>query len=205
MKKLLLALSLIVLLASNALADQIHDYCTEKLDFSWVFSDYSPNTSNYTSVTFKFKSKTGKPIIIEKILIKTTDNQVIRSLETNSNLIPYGVLELKMSVSNLNRDMIKFGSYHCEYGTYIEKKTNNIPEQSGREYAKEQILGRFSRAFYGMLWGGGVALVLYLFVWIINVQLGKSDEIDLTNSKNSKRFFWVWTVIMSLLFAFHVF
>ena len=105
-------------------------------DVSWFISNGLVGSESIAK--FTIKSKTEKSIIIKTISIKTVDKKVMRSKEYNTTLKPFEVLQLDLSLKNLNTDLIKFASATCEFG--IGK--NNNAETTGAIDFFKKIIGQ---------------------------------------------------------------
>jgi len=121
--------------------------CSDGYDYDWRVDSIESllgmnkavyNAEKYPLAAFKFKSKTEKSIKIKTIYLKTADNKIMRSKDYNVTLKPFEILELELSLNNLNRELMKFASVSCEYG--IGKDKNS--ESTGSKDFLKKIIGQ---------------------------------------------------------------
>ena len=88
--------------------------CSDGYDYDWRVDSIESllgrgksvnNVTEYPLAAFKFKSKTEKSIKIKTIYLKTADNKIMRSKDYNVTLKPFEILELELSLNNLNREL----------------------------------------------------------------------------------------------------
>ena len=121
--------------------------CSSDYDYDWRVEDVESllgmnktvyNVEKYPLARFKFKSKTEKSIKIKTIYLKTSDKKIMRSKDYNVTLKPFEILELELSLKDLNRELMKFASVSCEYG--IGKDKNS--ESTGSKDFLKKIIGQ---------------------------------------------------------------
>jgi hypothetical protein len=121
MKKLLAIIVLGLLSNNNSFSDEKR--CFDSLSHTWKMNDSS------THAVFKFESVSDKPITIESLSLWTSGEQLVKRHTVNLNLKPFGVGTAKTYVADLNRKVIKQGSYICKYTPKtITKKKNYKPK-----------------------------------------------------------------------------
>lgn len=112
--------------------------CYDDFDYDWKVYVSRLASGEDPFAEFKFKSKTDKSIKIKTIYLKTADKKTMRSNDYNVTLKPYEILELRISLKDLNRELMKFASVSCEYG--IGKDKNS--ESTGSKDFLKKIIGQ---------------------------------------------------------------
>jgi hypothetical protein len=107
------------------------------LDRSWKYDD------NKRRMTYTFKSKTDKPIIITAIGLMTDNNKVIFEETVNIVIGPYQVVYPSAYIANVNTDIVKNGFHRCEWATNVNLQTRPsniyIPPNNTNSGAKDLL------------------------------------------------------------------
>lgn len=88
------------------------------LDRSWEYTGYFKE-----NMTYNFKSKTDKPITITSIGLQTSDDKIVFEKSTNTYIGPYSVGYTTANIGNINKDVVKYGFYRCQWATNINSQT----------------------------------------------------------------------------------
>jgi hypothetical protein len=134
MKKLLLTLSLMLLLASPLIAAE--ESCNKVVKVQMVkdgpgnyaFFDYKGNyLSDSDTVRFTFSNPGSKPIKITSVALKTKDKQIITEQNENAIIAPFTKnLHIGIPKRNLMLELAAYGTYSCNF-------TNELPVQKKTE------------------------------------------------------------------------
>ena len=108
--------------------------CSKSYDVEWSLLP--------GKAVFTFKSKSEKPIIIKEITLKTEDRKVMRSKQVEQTLRPFEILMVSLFTDNLNIDLVKYGSYSCDYGTAKTNVNNYQKNDSNEKNILRKILGK---------------------------------------------------------------
>ena len=123
------------LIGSNSWAD----HCGHDMDRSWIYtknysSNYRVDKSRATYAKWTFKNKTNKHITIQSIGLWSKDRVVMKRYKANKYLKPFGVINIRMYVGDLNLDVAGTGFSSCKYGKPVVKK--NTYNQKPSTYSK---------------------------------------------------------------------
>jgi hypothetical protein len=88
------------------------------LDTSWKYTGYFKE-----SMTYDFKSKTDKPIIITRIGLRTSNKQTVFEKLVNIYIGPYSTAYATANIGNINKDVVEYGFYRCEWATSANSQT----------------------------------------------------------------------------------
>jgi hypothetical protein len=78
-------------------------------------------------MTYTFKSKTDKPILITAIGLSASGNKIIFEQPMNTYIGPYEVNYSTAYVGNINTDVAEYGFYRCQWATNADRtKSSNI-------------------------------------------------------------------------------
>ena len=105
MKKILFTILTTLILSGVARSE-----CNDDIDFK-------ANEFSNISYNFEFLNKSNKEIIITEIRLLTKNDQIIKSTELYSSgtLKPFGRLVINMNIFDINKNMIAFTEYLCNY------------------------------------------------------------------------------------------
>lgn len=134
-------LCLSFLMTSLSLAD----HCGHDMDRSWFYSKsslkkydrfsgtmkYQKTKKNYASYqVWTFKNKTNKKITIKRVGLYASDNKtVMKKINLDLYLKPFGVTTTTMYIGDLNLDVSGYGFSSCKYGQPIVKKNNTYKKK----------------------------------------------------------------------------
>ena len=137
MKEKIITLSVIIffLINSNSWAD----HCGHDIDRSWIYtkgysSNYRVDKSRAKYANWTFKNKTKKHITIKSIGLWSKDRVEMKRYKANKYLKPFGVINIKMYIGDLNLDVAGSGFSSCKYGKPVVKK--NTYNQKPSTYSK---------------------------------------------------------------------
>ncbi len=129
MKKFFLTFTLLLFSASSAYAN-----CeSEGLNWSWYMN------KSKTYAYFDFSNTSGKNFYISKLVLYSSNKEVVVSRKTRIHIKPYGKFNTDgswaLSIGNLNTQYIKSGSIFCEVTTAANanKKKNEPYISSGKK------------------------------------------------------------------------
>jgi hypothetical protein len=88
------------------------------LDRSWEYTGYFKE-----NMTYNFKSKADKPITITSIGLKTSDNKIVFEKSMNTYIGPYSVGYSTANIGDINKDVVKYGFYRCQWSTGVNLQT----------------------------------------------------------------------------------
>ena len=118
MKKVLILTTFLILIGNTGLYANHCGHTTR----SWVKftstynSSYAVNKSRAKYALWTFKNKTNKQITIKSIGLWSTNREIMKEQKFDKYLKPFGVIELKMYVGDLNLDVSGSGFSRCTYG-----------------------------------------------------------------------------------------
>jgi hypothetical protein len=93
------------------------------LNRSWKYDD---DRYKY-KMTYTFKSKTDKPILITAIGLSASGNKIIFEQPMNTYIGPYEVNYSTAYVGNINTEVAEYGFYRCQWATNADRtKSSNI-------------------------------------------------------------------------------
>jgi len=128
--------SIFLLISSNSWAN----HCGHDVDRSWIYtqnysSKYRVDKSRAKYAYWTFKNKTNKQITIQSIGLWSAGRIIMKEQKVNKYLKPFGIINAKMYVGDLNLDVAGSGFSRCNYGKPIIKK-NNTYNQKPSTYSK---------------------------------------------------------------------
>ena len=134
MKKLLAIILFTIFWSSNLFAD-----CYEDLKLDWEF------IGSKTQAKFTWKNYSDKYVTVNRYGLRTADKKWVKEINTKIYMKPFGVSTRTFFVTDVNLEVVKFGSWNCSYDTAPKKKTNILktkPKQkSGAQKWLDKIRG----------------------------------------------------------------
>lgn len=128
MKKVLILTTFLILIGNTGL---YANHCGHDTTRSWKFtstynSSYAVNKSRAKYALWTFKNKTNKQITIKSIGLWSTNREIMKEQKFDKYLKPFGVIELKMYVGDLNLDVSGSGFSRCTYGKPPKKSSQPL-------------------------------------------------------------------------------
>ena len=119
------------------------NHCGHDTDRSWFYtknysSKYAVNKSNSPKYArWTFKNKTNKQITIQSIGLWSKGRMIMKEQKVNKYLKPFGIINVRMYVGDLNLDVAGSGFSRCNYGKPIVEKNKSYSNRS-KEYYKSK-------------------------------------------------------------------
>ncbi len=90
------------------------------LSYASCFDDIDMNVSQpnryIPEIHFEILNNNNKSIKITEVKIATSDNQIIKSYEPSNKILkPFGRVVIRMSISDINKNVWKNSGYSCRY------------------------------------------------------------------------------------------
>ena len=90
------------------------------LSYASCFDDIDMNVSQpsryFLEIHFEILNNNNKSIEITEVRIATADNQIIKSYEPSNKILkPFGRVVIRMSISDVNKNIWKKSEYSCRY------------------------------------------------------------------------------------------